>query len=159
MLILGSMPGIASLDAHRYYAHPRNAFWPIMEALLGTTLADDERLYPRRLQMLRQAGVALWDVMHRCTRPGSLDSSIDAQSIEVNDFPAFFIAHPRIELIACNGATAYKEYRGRVLPALDDAWAQCPIVRLPSTSPAMASLGLSAKIAIWRQALGPVLTG
>lgn len=150
ILILGSMPGIASLEAHRYYAHPRNAFWPIMESLLGVT---DAQNYEARLRMLRAARISLWDVMYRCTRPGSLDSAIEADSIEVNDFAGFFAAHPGIERVACNGATAEKEYRRRVLPTLDARWAQCPVLRLPSTSPAMASLGFDAKRELWAEAL------
>lgn len=154
ILILGSMPGVASLEAYRYYAHPRNAFWPIMEALLDADIPDDEHRYQRRLATLIDARIALWDVMYRCTRPGSLDSAIDAASIEVNDFAGFFAAHPGIELVACNGAVADKAYRRRVLPLLDAHWAQCPIVRLPSSSPAMASLSVQAKFELWSEALG-----
>lgn len=150
ILILGSMPGVASLAAQRYYAHPRNAFWPVMESLLGVTEAQD---YDGRLRMLREARIALWDVLYRCTRPGSLDSAIEAGSIEVNDFAGFFAAHPDIELVACNGATAEREYRRRALPTLAARWAQCPLVRLPSTSPAMASLSLAEKQAVWAAAL------
>ena len=74
VLILGSMPGEASLAAGRYYAHPRNAFWPIMGALFG---AGAELPYDQRLARLNAAGVALWDVIARCRRPGSLDSAIE----------------------------------------------------------------------------------
>jgi hypoxanthine-DNA glycosylase len=77
LLILGSMPGQASLAADQYYAHPRNAFWPIMATLLGFDAAID---YRARTETLAAAGVAVWDVLHSCHRPGSLDSSIEPKN-------------------------------------------------------------------------------
>ena len=73
ILILGSMPGIKSLEAVEYYAHPQNAFWWIMAQLFELDLRAD---YPQRCRALIRAGVAVWDVLHDCERPGSLDSSI-----------------------------------------------------------------------------------
>ena len=76
VLVLGSMPGMASLQAARYYAHPRNRFWPLMGALCGF----DPQLDPaQRLARLQQAGVGLWDVIGRCRRRGSLDAAIDTR--------------------------------------------------------------------------------
>ena len=102
LLILGSMPGKASLQANRYYAHPRNAFWPIVERLfhLAPGLAYDERC----AQLVRQ-GVAVWDVLMSCTRESSMDADIDTSSIVPNDFAGFFAAHPAIGRIYFNGAT------------------------------------------------------
>jgi len=86
LVILGSMPGIASLQAARYYAHPRNAFWPVMAALTGVSA---EAPYAERLAGLMRSGIALWDVLHACEREGSLDAAIvDATSVP-NDFAAF----------------------------------------------------------------------
>ena len=77
LLILGSFPGQASLAARQYYAHPRNAFWPLMAALTGESdLAQQP--YAARLQRLLHHRIALWDVVDRCVRPGSLDSAIRA---------------------------------------------------------------------------------
>ena len=90
ILILGSMPGRESLAAEQYYAHRRNAFWKIMSDLLGF---DPDSSYGTRLQELKTARIALWDVLQSCTRVGSLDSSIDAGSITVNDFQSFFRTH------------------------------------------------------------------
>jgi TDG/mug DNA glycosylase family protein len=142
------MPGQASLAAQAYYAHPRNAFWPIMGALFdaGPGIAYDERL--RRLKKHR---IALWDVLASCVRPGSLDADIEPASIEVNDFPAFLAAHPGIGRICFNGAAAAQCFRRHAEPALGDR--ALDYVRLPSTSPAHAGLSLSAKCGAWRAAL------
>src|ERR1700685_3002213 len=91
VLILGSMPGTASLKAGQYYAHPRNGFWRIMGELFG---AGPLLPYEQRVARLEQAGVALWDSLQSCVRPGSLDASITEE--DTNDFAAFFAKYPRI---------------------------------------------------------------
>src|SRR5574343_772220 len=95
-LILGSMPGEASLSAGQYYAHPRNAFWRIMGDLLG---AGPALPYPARLARLTAAGIALWDVVADCERRGSLDAAIVRESVQANNFRHFFAEHPGIEQI------------------------------------------------------------
>jgi hypoxanthine-DNA glycosylase len=115
VLVLGSMPGAASLAAGRYYAHPRNAFWPIAGALFGF---GADAPYDERLAGLTAAGVALWDVLAACERPGSLDAAIDRATARTNDFVAFFAAHPRLSAVACNGGAAHELFRRRVLPRL-----------------------------------------
>ncbi|PTD97721.1 DNA-deoxyinosine glycosylase [Pseudothauera lacus] len=145
ILILGSMPGQASLKAGEYYAHPRNAFWPIMGELLGFAAQAD---YGTRVAALDAAGVAVWDVLSSCVRPGSLDADIDTATMVANDFRAFFAVHPRIRRLYFNGAAAAASYRRSVLP--QGEWADYPALRLPSTSPAHAGLSLAAKIAAWR---------
>ncbi|MDY0057667.1 MAG: DNA-deoxyinosine glycosylase [Methyloversatilis sp.] len=151
VLILGSMPGVASLAAQRYYAHPRNQFWPIMGALFG---AGPELPYAERLRVLTAAGIALWDVLESCERAGSLDAAIDARSAQANDFAAFFDAHPGITRIVCNGGTAEKHFRRDVMPQLPPRALE--LVRLPSTSPAHAGMGAQEKLARWRAALQPL---
>jgi hypoxanthine-DNA glycosylase len=147
VLVLGSMPGQASLAAAAYYAHPRNVFWEIMGVLFD---AGRELDYAVRLDRLTGAGVALWDVAHRCRRPGSLDAAIVRDSVEPNDFAALFRACPQLHTVGFNGGTARELYRRRVLP-LDPAVGR-PLVYhlLPSTSPAHAALDFSAKLARWR---------
>lgn len=145
LLVLGSMPGAASLAAGQYYAHPRNAFWPIMGALYGF---DPRAAYAERVACLQAAGVAVWDVLASCVRPGSLDSAIDATSAQPNDFRAFFAAHQGIRRVYFNGAAAEAAYRRHVLP--QGAWADLPALRLPSTSPAHAALDLARKAEAWR---------
>jgi hypoxanthine-DNA glycosylase len=153
VLILGSMPGMASLRASRYYSHPRNQFWPLLGDLLGCDLVALD--YPERLERLHAAGIALWDVLRACNRRGSLDADIAADSMIVNDFAPFFARHPNLASVCCNGATAERLFRQRVLPGLGGrAW---NLIRLPSSSPAHAALDYPAKLAIWRAALAPLL--
>lgn len=149
ILILGSMPGRESLAAEQYYAHRRNAFWKIMADLLGF---DPASSYEARLQELKAAHIALWDVLQSCTRTGSLDSSIDADSITVNDFRSFFRTHAKIHAVFFNGAMAESAYRKYVLPTVSTV--PVSYTRLPSTSPAHASLSYEQKLQVWRTALG-----
>lgn len=147
VLVLGSMPGQASLTAAQYYAHPRNTFWEIMAALFD---AGRDLAYEVRLGRLRSHGVALWDVAHRCHRPGSLDSAIDRASVEPNDFATLFSACPRLRWVFFNGATAEALYRRLVLPGLPEPGRSMTCQRLPSTSPAHAALDFEAKLKRWR---------
>lgn len=155
VLVLGSMPGVASLAAAEYYAHPHNVFWPIMTALVGVP-ADAP--YGQRVAALTTRGVALWDVVATCRRPGSLDAAIEPDSIVPNDFAAFFARHPRIGAVFCNGSAALRLYRRLVLPDLAPAARALPLTGLPSTSPAHAARGFDAKLAAWR-AVAAALAG
>lgn len=147
VLILGSMPGEASLRQQQYYGHPRNAFWPILDALLGIPA---QASYPERCEQLLAHGIALWDVIAACERPGSLDQSIRRETIRVNDFAALFAATPGLRQLLFNGGTAEREYRRRVLPSLPATYRALPAHRLPSTSPANAGLRFEQKLAAWR---------
>jgi TDG/mug DNA glycosylase family protein len=147
VLVLGSMPGAASLQAQRYYAHPRNHFWPIMGELVG---ADPALEYAQRLQRLRASGIALWDVLDRCEREGSLDSAIRDDTAQANDFAGFFRRHPQVRSVLFNGAKAQAAY-ARLAPPLDSFGVRSH--RLPSTSPANAAMPFAKKLAAWRDAL------
>jgi hypoxanthine-DNA glycosylase len=147
LLILGSMPGEASLKARRYYSHARNAFWPIIDRLLGLPAGAD---YGHRTAALCAQGIAVWDVIAACARPGSLDAQICPETVRVNDFAALFAAQPSICCIAFNGSTAEREFRRRVWPTLPAEHAGIEWLRLPSTSPAHARLGFEDKLAAWR---------
>lgn len=148
------MPGVRSLHEARYYAHPRNAFWTILAPWIETL---PEAPYLERINALQEHRIALWDVIGRCRRRGSLDSRIDPASIVVNDLAGLFARCPRIERVLFNGQRAEQEYRRRVLPTLEAVAAAHPILRLPSTSPAHAARTLSEKQAAWNAALEPVL--
>jgi TDG/mug DNA glycosylase family protein len=144
------MPGKASLQATRYYAHPRNAFWPIMGELLGF---DPKADYTERTRALQEAGIGLWDVMRSCVRSSSLDSDIQETSIIANDFPGWFQRHPHTRAILCNGGKAFQSYQRHVLPLLEEPFRQLPLYQLPSTSPAYASLTLQQKQLEWHQVI------
>lgn len=146
LLVLGSMPGAASLQARQYYAHPRNAFWPIIESLWGIPRALP---YEARTRAVTAAGIAVWDVLASCRRRTSLDAHIEPDSVVANDFAGFFHGHRHVALIAFNGGSAAALYRRHVLPTLPEALQQLPCLRLPSTSPAHAGLSMQAKLDAW----------
>jgi len=146
ILILGSMPGKASLQAQQYYAHPRNLFWKFMATLLGI---DPDTAYEARLQQLLCHRIAVWDVLKNCTRHSSLDSDIvDATSVP-NDFPAFFREHPLVSRVFFNGAKAESMFSRLVAPSLPPGL-NIQQRRLPSTSPANASIPFEQKLEAWR---------
>jgi double-stranded uracil-DNA glycosylase len=154
ILILGSMPGIASLGERQYYAHPRNQFWRILEKLCDIATALP---YDARLQMLRDHHLALWDVLHSCVRPGSLDAAIEHHTAKPNDLMGLLRATPSIERICCNGGTAYSTLQRAFGKALQQELAQIQVHQLPSTSPANASWSYARKLNAWRRALQPAL--
>lgn len=147
-LILGSMPGAASLAANEYYAHRHNAFWRIMASLNG---AVPDALYALRIRALQDARIALWDVLQSCERPGSLDASIVRATEVGNDFAAFFAAHPAITQVFFNGAAAAAAFK-RHHPSLL-RHSKLRFQPLPSTSPAHAAMRFEQKLALWRDAL------
>jgi double-stranded uracil-DNA glycosylase len=146
LLILGTLPSVASLAQQQYYAHPRNAFWPIMGELLGFDPALD---YERRLRYLRRGGIALWDVCHSARRVGSLDAAIQRRGLMTNDISGLLTNHPNISAIFFNGIAAASLFKQRVLPALAPETQHIVRVTLPSTSPANASLTLQHKRQAW----------
>ncbi len=154
------MPGQASLSAQQYYAHPRNAFWPIMLAIVKASeevstasyASVTELDYAQRCSLLVQHNYALWDVLASCHRPGSLDSRIVRSSEQANDIAGFVNSHLRLNCIACNGKSAEKLLARHCQPALDNLQMQgrqIRLVTLPSSSPAMASLSLAQKYQRW----------
>jgi len=162
ILILGSMPGVLSLKANQYYAHPRNGFWPIMASIYGFK-SDIE--YDLKVASLVANKIAVWDVLQCCVRQGSLDSSIVNGSRVANDFKAFFELHPNIKLIAFNGLEAEKSFKTLVLKSINSttvdlkdlglnqtSFNDMNYVLLPSTSPANTQ-SLQSKMDVWKKAL------
>lgn len=147
LLILGSMPSVASLAAAEYYGHPRNAFWPIMGELFG---AGPELPYAQRTQRLAAAGVALWDVLRHCRRHGSLDSAIERDRQTANAVPELLARHPSLDAIALNGGRAATLFRRHLEADVIELRPRLKIHRLPSTSPAHAARNFEQKLAAWR---------
>ena len=143
-LVLGNMPSVLSLASHQYYGNPRNAFWRIAAEIFGFA-ADDP--YDDRTAALRANHVAVWDVLKSCRRVGSLDSSVEPDSMVPNDFQKLFDEHRHIARVFFNGAAAEKNFNRlvRVAPELSYR-------RLPSTSPAQ-TMRYEDKLAAWREAI------
>ena len=143
ILILGSMPSVASLRKGQYYGNPQNAFWRLMAELLNEPYTED---YAEKTAMLLRNGIALWDVLRSCERAGSLDSNIKRP--EVNDFSVFFNAHPHISCVYLNGGAAYTLFKKHV----GFSFECIEFVRLGSTSPAH-TVPFEQKLADWQQIL------
>jgi double-stranded uracil-DNA glycosylase len=150
LLILGSLPGAASLAAQQYYAHPRNLFWPLMGHLFA---AGPALPYAQRLQALGRAGVALWDVLHSASRRGSLDADIDARSATANDLSALLSAQPQICCVAFNGKSAATLFQRHGRTQWAGHTRRLTQLTLPSTSPAHAALSAADKLQQWQQLL------
>lgn len=149
VLILGSMPGAASLAAGEYYAHRRNLFWKLIASVTGSEVAAD---YPGKLDLLHAGGIAVWDVIGSCVRPSSMDGDIVRDSVEVNDFGRLFARFTGIRRVCFNGTTAAAVYRRLVIPGLSTRLA-IDYCQLPSSSPANASIPWATKLAAWQAAL------
>lgn len=145
-LVLGSMPGTASLQAGQYYAHGRNQFWPLICDILGVPPIV---AYPDKVALLETNHIAVWDVLARCERPGSLDADITNEI--ANDFGALFEMQRSITHVFFNGKKAETSFRKLVWPTLSDAVRERLILTLlPSTSPANASYTYARKREAWR---------
>lgn len=140
-LVLGSLPGVASLAANRYYAHPRNQFWRLVSGAIDADLVTPA--YEQRLQTLREHGIGLWDVVAEAQRDGSLDSSI--RNHASNDLVMLIESLPQLTTIAFNGGTAAR----LGLKALQQHAPRYRILTLPSSSPAY-TLAFDKKMAAWR---------
>ncbi len=141
LVVLGSFPGVASLQAQQYYGHPRNHFWPILSALWGIDLCALD--YAARLQAMLDRGVGLWDVYASCQRVGSLDSNIEAA--RPNDLAKLQRLAPALRAVAHNGGESARAMKRTLALGLE-------VIRLPSTSPANASWSFERKLAAWRAA-------
>jgi hypoxanthine-DNA glycosylase len=139
LLILGSLPGDASLKAGQYYGHPQNGFWRLVGGVTGLDLVA--RPYAERLEALKAAGVGLWDVIASARRPGSLDTAI--RDVEAADLNQLIDSLPALRAVAFNGGTAARLGRRNLSPPAGIA-----LIDLPSSSPAHTR-PLSEKAEAW----------
>lgn len=150
-LVLGTMPGRESLRMGQYYANKLNQFWHVMDEICG---AQRTLPYEQRLARLKEAGIALWDVLQYCEREGSLDSSIVAASEAPNDLRGLLETYPTITTICFNGQKAESAFQRHIAPTLKPAQrSHLRLELLPSTSSAHAAMPLREKVARWRAAL------
>lgn len=140
LLVLGSLPGDASLKAAQYYAHPQNGFWRLIGVAVGRDL--HAMAYADRIEALRVAGVGLWDVIASAERPGSLDAAI--RSPQAADLRGLIAGLPNLKAVAFNGATAAKGGR-KSLAGVEGL----TLIDLPSSSPAHATRTLAEKAEHW----------
>jgi TDG/mug DNA glycosylase family protein len=146
IIVLGSLPGTRSLREQQYYAHPQNAFWPIMERVFGI-----HGSYRDRCAQLVAHGVGLWDVLASAARPGSLDANISLSTARANDIAAFAKQHAEICRVVFNGKKAEQLFCRYV--DTDGLNSSIELRGLPSTSPAYAALSFQDKLTAWREAL------
>ena len=142
LLVLGSFPGIKSLQLQQYYAHPQNQFWRILGTLWNLPLPELD--YAERCRQALAHGLGIWDVYASCERAGSLDSAI--RHATVNDFVGLAQRSPQLQAIAHNGGESWRHQRHTRTLGL-------PVYRLPSTSPANASWSFERKLQAWREVL------
>ena len=146
ILVLGSLPGTRSLQDQQYYAHPQNAFWPIMEQVFGIRGS-----YRDRCAQLVAHGIGLWDVLASAARPGSLDANISLSTARANDIAAFAKEHAEICWVVFNGKKAEQLFCRYI--DTDELNSSIELRGLPSTSPAYAAMSFPDKLAAWREAL------
>ena len=173
LVILGSFPGVLSLQGQQYYGHPHNHFWPLLAALYANSPIDmGASSYDVRSKWLLSKSLGLWDVYASCTREGSLDSQI--RGAVLNDFSHLATLCPDLQAVAHNGGESFKHFRrveesmrslavrssepplastppseGTALSVVKSVGVQ--FYRLPSTSRANASWSFERKLAAWRE--------
>jgi len=142
VLILGSMPGVKSLQSQQYYAHPHNHFWRIIYGIFDLSPDSD---YDRRVLFLKTRGIGLWDVLASCSRPGSLDANIKNEI--TNNVAGFLNTYSTIENVVFNGSKAWEIFKRKIGM---DKFPSISFHRLPSTSPANTEK-YEQKLQEWRR--------
>ena len=149
VLVLGSMPSQKSLEKVEYYGHPQNAFWKIMIRYFDL---DKDLDYQSRLKHVLDSGIAIWDVIQSCERPGSMDADIVKETIVVNEIEELTRKEPSIKAILLNGGTAETTFK-KHLSKENFIKRGIKLEKMPSTSPAYAKMSLDDKYKIWSRVL------
>lgn len=144
-LIIGSMPGVVSLEAAQYYAHKHNLFWRFVFEAFGEEYNAPS--YERKIALLKAHHIGLWDAAKSCVREGSLDTNI--KNVEPNDFGTLFQMYPNIQRLLFNGQKAFQLFKRFHRELLDTT----QYIVLPSTSPANASIPLTLRQRVWIETL------
>lgn len=144
ILVVGTMPGEASLKAGEYYAYKYNHFWPIIFSLFNG--GEALTCYEDKLSLLLSARIGLWDSLKNCRRRGSLDKDIKEE--KPNNFKLLFKNRPGIKRVVFNGQAAKRFFTAH--NPLEDGR---EYLLMPSTSPANASKSFEEKLSLWRAAL------
>ena len=144
ILILGSFPSLKSLEKNEYYGNPKNHFWKIMEAVFGT---DTSLSYDKRIESLKNAGIALWDAASECRREKSSDATL--KDVKPNDIARILIKNKPVRVIALNGKTGAEKYFKKFHPDFSKKFPDVKVITLPSSSPANARQSLDDKIKEW----------
>lgn len=148
ILILGTMPGEKSLELQQYYGNRGNQFWKLIFEILNKDFTLD---YNKRLELLKENKIALWDVLQYCDRQGSLDSSIKNEV--PNNFKDFYATHTHIEVVlftSKNAARYYDKYVGKSQGI--------HYTTLPSPSGANASMPYLEKLKFWKDIFTELLS-
>lgn len=142
VLILGSIPGVKSLEKREYYAHPQNHFWRLLFCIFNESFSSD---YQKKLHLLEKYNIALWDMIESCEREGSLDIKIKNEI--ANQIPDLLEEYPNIKVVFCNGQKSYKN-----LIKLVGKDFHLPIILMPSTSP-LHTIAFDKKLEEWKRIL------
>ena len=150
VLILGSFPGVRSLQSQQYYGHPQNQFWKLIFSIILASSREEycASSYEIRSNHMLQRGIGCWDVYASCEREGSLDSAI--RNAQLNDLASLKNLCPKLQAIAHNGGESYSHAKHTEALGL-------PVYKLPSSSPANATWSFERKLFAWQEALLPHL--
>jgi len=128
VLLLGSLPSPKSREAHFFYGHPRNRFWPVLAAVPG---AETPETTAEKEAMCRRHHTPPRDTVGKCHIASAAGTShLNAAPNDIGRL----LRESKIERIFATGGKSGELYRKLIEPKT-----HVPITVLPSTSPANAA--------------------